>query len=243
MAVDTWMHFDPRGDLLDATRECEAEIFLRWYGNTRAQLEDEYGPYEDATRFICLTDSAGEVVAVMRLLAPGGVAGLKTLADLQRSPWNVDGARSAAAAGLDLRSTWDVATIGTRRSSAGSGVRYSLALYRGLLMATRANRITAITAILDERVRRLLESSGLAMWTLPGARAAEYLGSPSSTPIYGDTAKLVDNQRRNAPEAYSLVTIGQGMDGFAIPPMEAFRLDVNERLTTAEVPVTLAGIS
>ena len=58
-----------------------------------------------------------------------------------------------------------------------------------------------------------------------------------------DTAALVDNQRRNAPEAYSLVTIGQGMDGFAIPPMEAFRLEVIERFTPQAVPVTLSRLS
>jgi len=243
MSVDTWMHFDPRGDLLDAARDCEAEVFLRWYGNSRAQLDDEYGPYEDATRFIALADEAGDVVAAMRLLVPGGVAGLKTLNDIGNEPWNVDGARSAAAARLDMRSTWDVATLGSRRGVAASGIRYSLALYRGLLLATRANQITSLVAILDNRVRRLLDSTGLVMQTLPGTRTAAYLGSEASTPIFGHPVSLLDNQRRNAPEAYALVTVGQGLDGVATPPLESFRLDARERFTDLDIPATVGALS
>src|SRR4029453_7143857 len=34
--------FDVQGELLESARECEAEVFLRWYGNTREQLAEEY---------------------------------------------------------------------------------------------------------------------------------------------------------------------------------------------------------
>jgi hypothetical protein len=236
------MHFDPQGELLEATRECEAEIFLHWYGNTREQFADEYGPYEDVTRFISLSDADGDVVAVMRLLAPGGTAGLKTLADIGSEPWQVDGTRSAAAAGLDLRSTWEIATIGSRRKSARSGVRYSLALYHGLMLMARANQMSSIVAILDERVRRLLDATGLTMQTLPGTRTASYLGSEASTPVFAHGTSLLDNQRRNAPEAHALVTSGQGLDGVAVPPLDSFRLDARERFSDLDVPVTVAGL-
>lgn len=242
MSVDTWMHFDPQGDLLEATRACEAEVFMRWYGNTPAQFADEYGPYEDVTRFICLSEAGGDVVAVMRLLAPGGAAGLKTLADVGSDPWKVDGARSAAAAGLDLRSTWEIATIGTRRQAAGSGVKFSLALYHGLTLTARANRITSIVAILDERVRRLLDATGLTMHTLPGTRTASYLGSEASTPVFAHGAALLDNQRRNAPVAHALVSSGQGLDGVSVPPVEAFRLDTHERFSDLGSPTTVSSL-
>ncbi len=242
MSVDTWMHFDPQDDLLEATRECEADVFMRWYGNTPAQFAEEYGPYEDVTRFICLSDADGDVVAVMRLLAPGGTAGLKTLADVQGEPWGIDGSRSAAAAGLDLRSTWEIATIGTRRSAGRSGVKYSLALYHGLMLTARANRMTSIVAILDERVRRLLESTGLTMHTLPGTRTASYLGSEASTPVFAHGTSLLDNQRRNAPTAHALVTAGQGLDGVFVPPVDAFRLDARERFTDLGSPVTASSL-
>src|SRR4051795_8275660 len=103
MGSDVRMHFDVSGALLDSARECEAEVFLRWFGNTREQLAEEYGPYEDSSVFLVLADERDEVLGAVRLLAPGGRAGLKTLADVGRGPWGVDGGRVAAAAGRARR--------------------------------------------------------------------------------------------------------------------------------------------
>jgi N-acyl-L-homoserine lactone synthetase len=224
MSVDTWMHFDAQGDLLESARECEAEVFLRWFGNTRQQLDEEYGPYEDSSVFLVLADEGGEVLGAVRLLVPGGRAGLKTLVDVGQDPWGVDGARASAAVGIDLGSTWEIATLGVRRGSAASGLRLSLALYHGLITVARANRMTSFVAILDERVRRLLGSVGILTRPLPGTAAAPYLGSASSTPIYAHCTPLLENQRRQFPDSYRLVTLGIGLDGVAVPSLDAFRL-------------------
>ena len=71
------LQFNPDGDLLAATRDCEAEVFLRVYGNTRQQLEEEYGPYEQASVFIALADDSGDVLGACRLIRPTEV-GLKS---------------------------------------------------------------------------------------------------------------------------------------------------------------------
>jgi hypothetical protein len=241
MTVDTWMHVNPTGDLLEATRACEAAVFGHWYGNTRAQLDEEYGPYEDATVFISLTDTDGEVVAAMRLLAPGGAAGLKTLHDIGGEPWFVDGARSAAAAGLDLRTTWEVATLGALRRSGAAGVRHSYSLYRALVLVARNNPFSDFVAVLDDRVRRLLDAAGLAMRPLPGTRAAPYLGSAASTPIFAHGPALLDNQRRQSPDAFALVSMGAGLAGVAIPPDSAF--DLGLRTPAADQSVVAARIA
>ena len=102
MAVDARLHVNPTGDLLAAARECEADVFLHWYGNTREQLADEYGPYEDRSVYLVVSDADDDVVATMRLIAPGGEAGLKAINDLSGPPWKVDGTRAALSAGLDL---------------------------------------------------------------------------------------------------------------------------------------------
>ena len=182
MADQYFMHFDVRGDLLESARQCEAEVFHRWFGNTRAELDDEYGPYEADSIFLVLADAADEVVAAVRLIAPGP-SGFKTLDDVARPPWQVDGARSAAAAGLDLATTWEVGTLCIRAGVAGSG-RLSLALYHGLMTVAEVNGMSAFIAILDERVRRLLSSVGITTRALPGVRTAPYLGSGQSTPVY-----------------------------------------------------------
>lgn len=214
------LHFNPVGDLLEAARECEAEIFQRWYGNSRAQLDEEYGPYEHASAFIVLCDET-DVVGVTRVTKPSEL-GLKTLADVGNSPWQVAPGRAMAAAGLDPDSTWDVATIGVRSGCGLAGRQCAAALYHGLVLTGRVNEVRAMVAILDERVRGMLESAGLSMHALPGTRPMAYLGSAASTPVYGELSVMLDRQRRLAPDAYRLVTLGVGLNGVSVPPPEAF---------------------
>src|SRR4051794_31376719 len=105
--------FDPVGDELEAALRCESQVFLDAYGNTPEEFDVEYGPYETSTGYMAVFQEDGEAVAAARFIAPGA-AGLKTLNDVSRPPWEVDGLRSARAAGVDPTRTWDVATIAVR---------------------------------------------------------------------------------------------------------------------------------
>jgi hypothetical protein len=89
--------------------------------------------------------------------------------------------------------------------------------------------MTTFIAVLDERVRRLLASVGILTRALPGTSTATYLGSPSSTPVYAHYAPMLDNQRREFPDAYRLVTLGIGLDGISVPAAESFRLRSRKR--------------
>lgn len=236
------LHFDPRGALLQSARDCEAEVFLRWFGNTRGQLQLEYGAYEDRSVFLVLADEREEVVGAVRLLTPGACCGFKTLTDIGGQPWRVDGGRAAVAAGIDLSSTWEVATLGVRSLSKAAEVSTALALYHGLMTVAQVNRMSSFIAILDERVRRLLASVGILTRTLPGTRTAPYLGSDSSTPVYSHFASMLDNQRRRFPDAYRLVTLGIGLDGVSVPDRAAFALGTRSTLfdLTAHSPDRVA---
>ena len=215
--------FDPSGAELAAARACEAEIFFRTYGNTAAQLQLEYGPYEDASVFMALVKRDGGVVAACRLITPSP-AGLKTLNDAGRPPWLVDGLRSARAARIDPARTWDVATIGVRADAGAGRLFAAAALYHGIDLAARVNRIQTIVMIMDERARRLLSATGVVTQPLPGTRAAPYLGSAASTPLYGHLAQMADVQRRVNPEAHRLIGQGAGLDGVSVPEPAAFLL-------------------
>ncbi len=92
MSVELDLHFDPQGDTLAAARECEATVFLHQYGNTATQWAEEYGPYEPSSTFITITERGGDALATMRLIVPSE-AGLKSLADVARPPWSIDGVR------------------------------------------------------------------------------------------------------------------------------------------------------
>jgi hypothetical protein len=210
------LHFDVRGDLLDAARACEEEVFLQAFGNTRDQLEDEYGPYNDQSVFVAVADDSGEVYGSARLITPGP-AGIKTINDLSREPWQVDGLRSARAAQIDLDSTWDLATCGVRREYRRQGLMVAMAMYHAFMKSTRVNEVQTATSMLDEYAYRVLTANGFRFNTLPGARPAPYLGSPKSTPVYGHWADIADAQRRLNPEAYRMITMGIGFDGVALP--------------------------
>lgn len=217
---DLRLVFDPGGPVLDRVRACEADIFWSEYGVPVEEHVIEFEPYEHASVFVALVDEDDDVYGLVRLLPPGT---MKTLDQLQQPPWSVDAYRSAAAARIDLHSTWDVATMGVRPGVKNLRARHSLALYHGLIQAARANEASTFLAILDERVRRLLNSVGIVMHTLPGASPQPFEGSRASTPVYASMGTMLDRQRRELPDAYRLVTMGVGLVGVSVPPREAFR--------------------
>lgn len=234
-----FLHFDVRGDLLDAALDCEEDVFLQAFGNTREQLNDEYGPYNEQSVFMAVADEGGEVVGVARLITPGP-AGLKTLNDVKRDPWNIDGDRSARAAGIDTSRTWDIATLGVRESFRGKRLMVAMSLYHGIMASTRLNEVLTATAIMDDQVRRLLTASGYYFPILPGAATRPYLGSVASTPCYGHYAGIIDAQRRTNPEAYRLMTLGIGLDGIVVPDQSEFMLKPRPALVGAQASASLS---
>jgi hypothetical protein len=207
--------FDPAGDDLAAAKECEADVFLERYGNTREEFALEYGPYDDQTGFIAVLEGDGRAVAAARFIA-AGPAGLKTLNDVSRPPWHVDGEQSARSAGVDIDRTWDVATIAARRGE-GRGGLCAAALYYGLNSGASANGIDFIVTILDSHARDLLASLSMRADALPGTSTGEYLGSASSTPLWSDVRRVAEQQREENPDAYRLIYQGIGLDGIALP--------------------------
>jgi hypothetical protein len=238
--------FDVQGELLESARDCEAEVFEQWYGNSRAQLDDEYGPYDAHSVFIALVDGHDEAVGSCRVIAPGGA--LKTLDDLAREPWCIDGHRSAAAAGVDPAATWDVGTLGVRRGIGSRSVMAAAGLYHGLMTGVLVNDGRHVVSIIDERVRLMLHAVGVETHVLPGASTASYLGSPASTPLYAHMDVVLDHQRRHAPDGYRLIHQGVGLDGISVPPRAGFLLRRERRViqlptpepTREPVPATVA---
>lgn len=217
-----YLRFNVTGDLLEGARQCEEDVFLNAFGNTRDQLDFEYGPYDPQSVFLTVSDSDNLVLGACRIITPGP-KGFKTLNDVKREPWLIDGERSARAAGADLTATWDIATLGVRDTHRGSRVQVAMALYHGILRGARANGIRSLTAILDEQARRVLAALDYTHLTLPGTTSAPYLGSKSSTPVYYH-ASMLDAQRRANPESYRMVIQGRGLEGVSVPDDSAFIL-------------------
>jgi hypothetical protein len=217
------VEFNPQGERREAARACEAEVFLNRFGNTAEQMIEEYGPYEHTSVFLTVTDPDDAVVAAARFITPGP-AGLKTLNDVARAPWHTNGIVAAAAAGIDLTATWDVATISVRRHRAFFNTRLSAALYHGISLALRANKLHATVAILDTAVRGMHGRLGITYRALPDTVAAPYLGSPSSTPVYAFFDEQMCILRQLRPDRHSLFALGVGLEDIAVPPLDDFRL-------------------
>lgn len=215
--------FNPTGRLLAAARACEAEIFLQTYGNSLEELQAEYSRYEDASVFIALADPDDKVIGVCRLIMPNP-AGFKSLNDLAHAPWHVDGERSARAAGVDLESAWDFATVGVRADAGSARMFAAVALYHAVLKAGQANGIESVLMIMDDRALQLISACGITTHRLPATKSAPYLGSAASTPVYGNFAEMLDTARRTNPDAFRLVGQGIGLDGVTVPGVEEFML-------------------
>lgn len=228
-----------------AALDCEETVFLDAFGNTRDQLDEEYGPYGPQSVFLVVADDDGEVYGHCRLITPGP-QGLKTLNDIGRDPWNLDAARVARLAGIDHTQTWDIATLGVRREYRGRSWMISLAIYHGILKAARVNGVDMATAILDLDVQRALNQIDYLTPALPGALAAPYLGSQLSTPVFGRFSQNLDNQRRRNPDAYRLMSMGIGLDGVRVPDDTAFVLTpvvAERRRTDLDEHVLLRAVS
>jgi hypothetical protein len=236
--------FQPSEDVRAAAFACEAEIFRATYGVDYDHHVAEFAPYESASAFLVVLDRDDAVAGVMRLITPGP-AGLKTLNEAGGDPWCIDGVRAAAAVGVDPARTWDVATLGVPKGVGRHRFAVTAAMYHGLAIAARRNRVQSLLMTVDERVRSILEVGGLFTSALPGTAPAPFCGSPASTPVYGHCAQMLGHQRRVNPDAYHLITQGVGLEEVAIPPSTAFdlvRLPVARPVARprSDAPVTVA---
>lgn len=217
------VHFDPDGALLEATLACEEDVFAERYGDDPAALHEAHQRYAASSTFLAVADPSGRVAAMARLVFPSAV-GLETLVDIADEPWRADAAASFRQTGLDPARTWDLSSVGVRHAPRGQTALLGAAIYHGVIQALRANGAEGFVANLDVRVGRILNMLGLVLHPLPGVEPQPFWGSPASAPSYAWLDALLDHQRRAAPEAYRLVTLGVGLDGIQVPPLAAFTL-------------------
>ena len=105
-------------------------------------------------------------------------AGLITLVDIADDPWNADADAVLAATGLDPARTWDVSAICVRQAGRGRTALFAAAIYHGMIKAMQANRVEGFVAMLDVRVRRILNMLGVD----PASPARASRPGPSGDP-------------------------------------------------------------
>jgi hypothetical protein len=186
----------------DAARDVEGRVFLQAFGNTPEVMEQEYGSYEERSRFIVVIDDAtGSALGAARLIVPDDNP-VKTLVDVAAEPWHLDVQDSLRTDGLAGRPVWDVASLAVDRRyrSGAAGAEVTLALCHGLYRYSRASAVDGWVTILDDRVLRLLRAMGIPWTAMAGAGSRHYLGSPASTPCVCHIDAIADSIRARRPE-------------------------------------------
>lgn len=202
------MAFTPLASTPPGVLACELDVLGHWFGDTPELIDQAYGRFADDTAFVSVWWH-GEVMGFARFIRPGQGL-LKTLQDVSKEPWRVDGVAAVTAAGADLSRTWDLATLGVRRHDGAAPARTGLLLYRAMFLAARANDVGWMVAIVDRAARRALKRYGLRGHDIAGTGPREYMGSPACTPVLIDVSTAA-------------TALGQHLDGLVAPPEEHLR--------------------
>ncbi|MGZ4785035.1 MAG: hypothetical protein ACXV5S_05150 [Acidimicrobiales bacterium] len=209
----------------ELARSVEREVFLEFFGNTPELLAAEYGPYEEASAFICVIDHVQrEPAGVMRVILPSPL-GFKSLHDIE-SRWGhpVDEVVARSGVELDRRALWDVATLAVRADyrGAASGGLVSLGLFQALAMLGPRSGARWAVAILDVIVLDLIQTEFVRPFTmLDGLAPRSYLDSPSSLPVLLDATEFESRLRFRAPSMAEILFDGRGLEPvLSTPPWD-----------------------
>lgn len=224
------------GRFADLGRAVELEVFGAVFGDTRAQLEAEYGPYDRASRFFVVMDQRQRRAAGVLRVIENSAAGLKTLRDIA-GPLGMPEAAVRARHGIgDLDRCWDVGTLAVRpeyRRSATRGRTVSLLLYRALYVHALRTGVEHFVTAMDRHAHRVLLTLGVPFVPVCDSGPFDYMGSPC-TALYGHVpgfrARVEAHYRRlrtRHPLAWCLrsgpirkLMRGNGLDGRLQPPVE-----------------------
>lgn len=179
-------------------RQVECTVFDEAFGNDASEMRREYGPYEEQSTFFISIDRESERPTGALRVIENGPAGFKTLNDLTEISPEFTKEHVANYHGIsDMDKCWDVGTVAVlpeHRSAEGS---ISVQLYRGLYVAARENDIQHLVSIIDSKpLAKLTGYLGIPFVPLTGSGPMEYLGSPSSQPVYGYTPDFYPKMNR-----------------------------------------------
>jgi hypothetical protein len=223
------------GPFADLGRAVELEVFGAVFGDTPAELEAGYGPYDRASRFFLVMDQRRRRAAGVLRVIENSAAGLKTLNDIV-APLGLPEAAVLARHGIDdLDRCWDVGTLAVRaeyRRSATRGRTVSLLLYRALYVHAVRAGVEHVVTVMERHAHRVLLALGVPFVPVCDSGPFEYMGTPC-TALYGHVPALPIEARAHSrrlrsrsPLAWCLLAgsirklaRGNGLDGRLQPPV------------------------
>jgi hypothetical protein len=207
----------------ELARTVERRVFDEWFGNSPELLDAEYGPYEDATLFLCVLDHRrGLPAGMIRLILPSP-AGFKSLHDLEAG-WDVRAPDACARTGIDPHpdEVLDVVTVAVDREYRGDAANgmISLALYQGVVQTARARGLRWLVTILDLAVLDLINGLTTAPFLrYRGVEPRSYLDSPASLPVYCDFEEYLPRLALADAAMYGILREAVGLEA-AVRPVD-----------------------
>jgi hypothetical protein len=206
----------------ELAREIEREVFDEFFANSPKLLEDEYGPYDASSTFLCVLDHQERRPAGMiRIIRPSS-SGLKSVHDIERQ-WERPFAELVGPTGadVDLSGWWDLATLGVAgdyRGAATSGL-VAMALYQALNMLADREGVEWAVAILDVLVLDLINTAWMNPFQpVPGTSPVRYLDSPASQPAFCDAAAYKAKLAMFDPPTHEILFEGRGLETLVSTP-------------------------
>lgn len=216
----------PHSELARQCREVESEVFYEKFGNDEELLREEYGPYEDRSRFICVLDQ-DEVVGVLRVIEGERPFDFKAAADLPEIgglPFEVgDDQIDQLHPGFESSKTWEVGTLAVRKSHRGQkfrdvshptsllGIKVSHMLYHQLYQQSKENGIDHWIMMIDTRAKAQLAAAGIPVESFCGLRPREYIGSELTHPGYVNVKDVPDKVRSKSLMNFLVLAKGLGI--------------------------------
>lgn len=207
----------------DRVREIENRVFMRAFKNSPELMEQEYGPYHDASEFIAVFDAKLDKVAGFMRIIRHSPKGLKSLNDLESEPWGgrtVEKILEDTGLELEREKVVDIATLGVdagyrSKDNKVRGALVSSALYHGLVRYSLEHDIAHWVTVLDDKVLVLVQGLGANFKHYAGISPASYLDSPSSTPVWSHVPTALAAAK---PLHYNLFVKGHGLKSLVSIP-------------------------
>jgi hypothetical protein len=200
----------------------EGKVFAEAFSDTEELFEQEWGPYEDTSVFVCVIDHRRQVPAgVLRLIVPSPV-GLKTLHDIDRF-WGVPAEEVLRASGVTCHPAemWDAATIAVAKEYRGAAMEglVSLAMLQALcVVGMRCGGTGLVTVMHLPVLEAFQERLHMPLARFKGLEPRPYYGSPASVPVWMDARRYVERLAEVDPALHRILATGTGIEEAVRPP-------------------------
>jgi hypothetical protein len=167
-------------------RHIERAVFEEVFDNDTEQMIEEYGPYEDASRFFITIDRESKRPAGALRATGNSPNGLKSIIDAEQAPFFVSEESVMQKHAIDnLDKVWDIGTAAVLPEYRGGKGLSSVQLFHVMYVSALNNGIEHLVSIIDDKLLRMLRDHfGIPFVSLAGSSPGPYLGSEKSHAVY-----------------------------------------------------------